>query len=120
MTNNEFLYLILILQAAAPSGTRKPPDGDLHQGYIRITSEAEIFRPCGSDQSLWLDYSSGTRTAIFTSYERLRTGPDAETYVVLRGATGPQLECAHCSEYPGSFKVNAVIEHKATAPGNCG
>lgn len=94
-------------------------ESKIYKGYLVIAPEVEVFQPCNSKNALWLDYDSGVRSKLFGKYMGLRRKPYEKTYAVLRGNTGPKLDCAFCEDYPGSFKVETVIEHRRVKKGDC-
>lgn len=94
-------------------------ESKIYKGYIVIDPEVEIFQPCGSKKMLWLDYDSAMRSKLWVKYMGLKRKPYEETYAVLRGKPGPKLDCAFCEDYSGSFKVEAVIEHRRVKKGDC-
>jgi len=109
----------LITMVMAVATVSSKADEGTYRGFLVIAPEVEVFEPCGSDEPLWLDYTPELRKVLFERYEELRTQPYEETYVELRGVPGPQLDCAFCEEYSGSFKVEAVVEQRARQPTDC-
>ena len=107
--------VLLVLTAAADSKQQ----AQIYRGFLVIAPEVEVFTPCGTEAPLWLDYTTEMRRVLFERYEQLRTEPYEQTYAELRGVPGPQLDCAFCEEYSGSFKVDAVVEHRARKSTDC-
>lgn len=105
--------------AAATASVHSETVADIFQGHLVIGHEVEVFRPCGSDTPLWLDYTSEIRGLLSARYEKLTTRPYQETYVVLRGQPGPRLNCGFCEDFEGSFMVSEVLEHHADGPTEC-
>jgi hypothetical protein len=109
-------FVALVLTVGV-SGAASPVE--IYRGHLIIAPETEVFRPCGSDKPLWLDYAPEMRALMLARYMELSARPYRETYVVLRGIPGPKLACAFCEYYPGSFKVLEVIEHRKDGPATC-
>jgi len=105
--------LTAALAAAADSG------GVTYRGYIVLGPEVETFRICGSSNPLWLDASPALWKTLRAGYDSLRATPYQPVYAILRGHPGPKLDCGFCEEYPGSFRVEAVVALKSAQPQTC-
>jgi len=113
------LRVASVLLIAACVAAAAEPTAKVYKGHLVIAPEAEVFRPCGSNEPLWLDYTKAVRASLFGRYIELRKKPYAETFVVLRGIPGPQLDCGYCEHFKGSFKVLEAIEQRASGPAEC-
>ena len=103
----------------APLLSSASGDQDTFKGFLVIAPEVEVFRPCGSESSLWLDFDLSPREPIAQKYLDLATTPYEETFAVLIGKPGPKLDCGFCEAYSGSFKVHQVLEHRRAVPTDC-
>ena len=90
-----------------------------YRGFVVLGPEVETFRICGSRDPLWLDARPALWKTLRSSYDSLRTAPYQEVYAVLRGSPGPKLRCGFCEEYPGSFRVEAIVALNSVRPRTC-
>ena len=107
---------LLVAMTVAACSTQR---GEIYRGFLTIDPEVEVFTPCGAETPLWLDYTKKQRKVLFERYQQLKTQPYDETYAELRGVPGPQLDCGFCEAYPGSFKVDGIVEQRARKSDDC-
>lgn len=91
----------------------------VYRGHLVMAPEMHVFVPCNSSDPLWLVVDDDTGHRLESQYASLVSEPYEEAFAVLRGTPGPQLECASCRDFPGSFKVQQVIEYRRARAGDC-
>lgn len=96
-----------------------PPSDSIYRGYLVMDEEMHVFVPCDSNDPLWLVADDDTGHRLESRYTSLVSEPDDEAFAVLRGKPGPQLSCESCRDFPGSFKVEEVIEFRRATAKDC-
>lgn len=111
------LFTFALIAAASSLAAGSEPK--TYTGFLVIAPEVEVFQPCGSKTELWLDYDLITREPIARKYSELAKRPYEKTFAILSGVPGPKLDCGFCENYPGSFKVLKVLEHRHAKSTDC-
>ena len=108
--------MTLLLALAAPCYAE---GAKAYRGHLVIAPEVEIFRPCGAKDDLWLDYDHSAGETLASTHRSLVKDAYGESFVVLLGTPGPKLNCGFCEAYKGSFKIERVVEHRASSVDDC-
>jgi len=90
-----------------------------YRGHLVMAPEMHIFVPCNSEAPLWLVADEPTTHRLEAQYASLVSEPYEEAFAVLRGTPGPQLSCANCRDFPGSFRVRQVLEYRLAESEDC-
>ena len=94
-------------------------DDNLWRGHLVIAPEVETFQPCGAAEPFWLDVPLKTRDEIYAKHVSFTKEPYGRSFAIVRGDIGPKLDCGFCEEYPGSFKLVQLIEHRSASAVDC-
>lgn len=105
-------------QAERPEASEgAPPEStQLLRGHLVIGHEVRSFKPCDSEQDLWV--VDDTREGLAGPYESLTSGVYQELYVVLLGAVGPAPLDGFGADYAGAITV-ADLRHAAPESHAC-
>jgi hypothetical protein len=114
------IYILAIASVFFPARPSHAEESEkTYEGFLILAPEVDTFTPCGSKDSLWLDLPDGTWEPLAKQYRKLVKEAYEGTYAVLIGKPGPKLDCGFCENYPGSFKVVKVLEHRRAKATDC-
>ncbi len=89
----------------------------LLRGHLVIGHEVRSFKPCGSEQDLWVrDKTGGELSRVYTD---LTSGVYQELYAVVLGEVGPRPSDGFGADYDGSIAVTS-LRHAAPESHACG
>lgn len=94
-----------------------PPEStQLLRGHLVIGHEVRSFKPCDSEQDLWvIDETGGDLAGL---YETLTSGVYQDLYAVVLGEVGPSPSDGFGADYAGSVTV-AALRHAAPESHAC-
>jgi putative lipoprotein len=79
----------------------------LLRGHLVIGHEVRSFKPCASEQDLWvMDKTGGDLTHV---YETLTSGVYQDLYAVILGEVGPAPSDGFGADYAGSVAVVSLL-----------
>lgn len=88
-------------------------DDEAVTGELTMAPEVETFKPCGTDEPLWLDGDPELLGKLRAEYRERAEAPYSPILPTLVGRRGPVLDCGFCEDYYGSFQVERVVSHKS-------
>jgi putative lipoprotein len=77
------------------------------RGHLVIGHEVRSFRPCGTEQDLWVMDETGVGLAQV--YETLTSGVYQDLYAVVLGEVGPAPADGFGADYAGSIAVVSLL-----------
>lgn len=88
----------------------------VHRGHVTRGHEVRSFRPCGSEDALWLTDESG-RLADLHGELAPPLEPYGEMFAVVEGTIGPPPGGGFGADYPGGLRVERVLYAGGEGPG---
>lgn len=106
------------VQAERPEESEGEPleSMQLLRGHLVIGHEVRSFKPCDSEQDLWVMDETGSELARV--YEALTSDVYQELYAVVLGEVGPAPSDGFGADYAGSITV-AALRHAAPESHAC-
>jgi len=114
-----FLLATALLLAGCTGDITTKDGSRRYAGHLVMAPALRVFVPCNSHTPLWLATDKTTEHRLEDQYTTLVSELYEETFAVLYGAPGPQLNCAGCRNFPGSFQVTQVLEHRQAESEDC-
>ena len=78
-----------------------------------------VFIPCEAEEPLWVVAEDALRERLETRYAELVDEPGDEAFARVRGTVGPALDCNWCRDFPGSFRLDEVLEYREAGTTDC-
>ncbi|MCJ7626868.1 MAG: hypothetical protein MUO50_00640 [Longimicrobiales bacterium] len=93
-----------------PGAEAKPGDNPLQTipGFLTIGHEVRAFRPCGSEEALWVIDSTGVLGDLHREFAP-GLDPYEEVFAVVGGITVPPPGDGFGADYPGALVVKEVL-----------
>ncbi|HLV17678.1 MAG TPA: hypothetical protein VKY70_09440 [Pseudomonas sp.] len=114
-------HLSLFLLGALAGCAATPPQesGGSLAGHLVMAPRMQVFVPCHAQEPLWVVVDDALREQLFTRYAELVDEPGEEAFAQVRGTVGPALDCQWCRDFPGSFRLEAVLEYREASATDC-
>lgn len=110
------LLIALAGCAGTPSG---PIDSGVSAGYLVMAPRMQVFIACQAQEPLWVVADDALRERLESRYAELVDEPGEEAFARVRGTRGPALDCQWCRDFPGSFRLEEVLEYREAGAGDC-
>ena len=110
------LLIALAGCAGTPSG---PTDSGVSAGYLVMAPRMQVFIACQAQEPLWVVADDALRERLESRYAELVDVPGEEAFARVRGTSGPALDCQWCRDFPGSFRLEEVLEYREAGAGDC-
>ena len=94
-------------------------DKDIYEGTVALGFEVSSFRPCGLDESWWIEGSEESAVNISEQYAGITQKPYEEVFARLRGLISEKGIYGHLGAYQRSFYVTEVIIVRSKQSGDC-
>ena len=96
-----------------------PATGEVADGLFVWGHEVRSFRPCGSEDELWLIGPPEVMEPLVAEYRKLTDGPHQPVYVRFVGDVSGAPEDGFGADYDGVFGVREVVEIRRLAASDC-
>lgn len=110
------LLITLAGCAGTPSGLHDPK---VTSGHLVMAPRMQVFIACQAEEPLWVVADDALRERLEARYVELVDEPGEEAFARVRGSVGPALDCEWCSDFPGSFRLDEVLEYREASSKDC-
>lgn len=111
----ELILLVILLEQSVGVGVVDTP---IHAGRLSLSEHGFEFRPCDSDQILFVDAS----VQIISNFDKLlqsqSSAPHEPIYIRFQGKHIAQAE-GQSDQYSGAIRILEVLFSSATIPIHC-